>query len=508
MAVVAGVVFFILRALLALIPGVTDRMPVKKWAALGALIVTALYLVLSGAEVATQRSFIMIAIVLIGVILDRPVLTLRTVTIAAPVVLFLTPEAVVHPSFQMSFAATLALIAAYAYGQPLTRAGADSPLATRAALWGVNEIVSLLLASLIAGLATTPYAAYHFHRLAPYGVIANLLAMPVVSAWVMPMGILGVVAIPFGFDAFFWRQMGYGIEWMDTVALWVASLPGAFGRVTSFGTGPLLLATAGLLVIGLLKTPLRWSGAAFVLMALVLAARTPVPDVLVAADGRTFAVRSASGKLAFHRTGSDTFATREWLASDADGRDVNDKGLGDGIACSARLYRQARRWPRRVLCLRARRLRRGLPPRRHYRSDARCAAGLRCDCDRTQTMARAGGACALSRPQWQWLHHRISAALNYDRLGRRAPCTRRPTPAIRKRSAAPLHRRPHIPRRRVTPRLPPKICRPTIKLAAHSGRAQRQIRESITTSQADRAECRSHKPGLLIPLPASLEPRE
>jgi ComEC/Rec2-related protein len=112
MAVVAGIVFFILRALLALIPGITDRMPVKKWAAFGALIVTALYLVLSGAEVATQRSFIMIAIVLIGVVLDRPVLTLRTVTIAALVVLFLSPEAVVHPSFQTSFAATLALIAA------------------------------------------------------------------------------------------------------------------------------------------------------------------------------------------------------------------------------------------------------------------------------------------------------------------------------------------------------------------------------------------------------------
>jgi len=149
------------------------------------------------------------------------------------------------------------------------------------------------------------------------------------------MGILGVVAIPFGFDAFFWRQMGYGIEWMDTVALWVASLPGAFGRVTSFGTAPLLLATAGLLLIGLLKTPLRWSGAIFVVLAIVFAARTPVPDVLVAADGRTFAVRGANGKLAFHRTGSDTFATREWLAADADGRDVNDKGLGEGVACDA-----------------------------------------------------------------------------------------------------------------------------------------------------------------------------
>jgi competence protein ComEC len=333
MAVVAGVIFFVVRALLALIPGITDRMPVKKWAAIGALIVTALYLVLSGAEVATQRSFIMIAIVLLGVVLDRPVLTLRTVTIAALVVLLFSPEAVVHPSFQMSFAATLALIAAYAHGQPLRRAGADSPLAMRAALWGVTEIVSLLVASLVAGLATTPYAAYHFHRLAPYGVIANLLAMPVVSAWVMPMGILGVIAIPFGFDAFFWRQKGFGIEWMDTVALWVASLPGAFGRVTSFGTGPLLLATVGLLLIGLLKTPLRWGGAAFVVLAIIVAARTPVPDVLVAADGRTFAVRASNGRLAFHRTGSDTFATREWLAADADGRDVNDKGLSDGIDC-------------------------------------------------------------------------------------------------------------------------------------------------------------------------------
>jgi len=333
MAVVAGIVFFILRALLALIPGLADRTPIKKWAAFAALIVTAFYLVLSGAEVATQRSFIMIAIVLIAVMLDRPVLTLRSVTIAALLVLLVAPEAVVHPSFQMSFAATLALVAAYARGVPALRAGTDSSFGARAALWGVNEAVSLVVASLVAGLATTPYAAFHFHRLAPYGVLANLLAMPIVSAWVMPMGILGVVAIPFGFDAEFWRQMGYGIEWMDAVALWVASLPGAFGRVTAFGTGALLLATMGLLLIGLLKTPLRWSGAVFVVMAAAVAARTPLPDILVAADGRTFAVRGADGRLAFHHTSGDTFAMREWLAADADGREVTDRGLGEGITC-------------------------------------------------------------------------------------------------------------------------------------------------------------------------------
>ena len=109
MAVVAGLVFFVLRALFALMPAASGRYPIKKWAALAALAAAAFYLVLSGAEVATQRSFIMIAIVLVGVMVDRPAITLRTLTVAAILVLLLAPEAIVHPSFQMSFAATLAL---------------------------------------------------------------------------------------------------------------------------------------------------------------------------------------------------------------------------------------------------------------------------------------------------------------------------------------------------------------------------------------------------------------
>ncbi len=257
---------------------------------------------------------------------------MRTLTVAALIVLFFAPEAVVHPSFQMSFAATLALVAGYERGVVKVRAGPDSSFGARAALWGVNEIVGLTLASLLAGFATTPYAAYHFHRLAPYGVLANLLAMPVVSAWVMPMGILGVVAMPFGFDAECWRQMGYGIEWMDAVSLWVASLPGAYGRVTSFGTGPLLLATAALLTMGLLKTPLRWSGALLILVAVIWAARLPVPEVLIAEDGRTSRyVAPTAGRLPSQRRRH--LCHPEWLAADADGRDVKDRGLGQGIGC-------------------------------------------------------------------------------------------------------------------------------------------------------------------------------
>ncbi len=332
MAVVAGIVFFFIRAGLALFPSLASRHPIKKWAALGALVAAGFYLLLSGVEVAAQRSFIMIAIVLIGVMVDRTTLTFRTLSVAAIGVLLLAPQAVIHPSFQMSFAATLALIAAYQYGLPW-RASKDSSLGMRVALWGAREVFGLLLASLVAGFATTPYAAYHFHRLAPYGALANLLAMPVVSALVMPMGILGLLAMPFGFDAPFWRLMSGGIDWMNGVALWVASLPGAVGRLHAFGTGPLLVGTAGILLVCLLRTPLRWSGAALAVSASLWAVVAPQPDVLIASDGQSAAFRGSDGRLAILHNGRDTFAVKEWLAADADARAPKDSSLANGVRC-------------------------------------------------------------------------------------------------------------------------------------------------------------------------------
>ncbi len=334
MAVVAGIVFFVVRAGFALSPTLASRRPIKKWAAAGALVAAAFYLLLSGAEVATQRSFIMIAIVLIGVMVDRPAITFRTLSIAAICVLLLAPQAVVHPSFQMSFAATLALIAGYQYGLPW-RADADTSLSARAALWGGREVAGLILASLLAGLATTPYAAFHFHRVAPYGVLANLAAMPVVSVLVMPMGILGALAMPFGFDAVFWRLMGIGIDWMIAVVLWVAGLPGAVGQMPAFGTGPLLVGTAGLLLVCLLRSPLRWSGAVLIVGASLWALAAPRPDVLISADGQTAAIRNRDGRLSVLHSGRDTFAIREWLLADGDARTVKDAGLKAGVRCDA-----------------------------------------------------------------------------------------------------------------------------------------------------------------------------
>ena len=335
MAVVAGVVFFAVRALLALIPALTVSFPIKKWAAAAALAAAAFYLLLSGAEVATQRSFFMTAVVLIAIMVDRRAVTFRTLAVAAMVVLLIAPEALVHPSFQMSFAATLGLVALVQIGMPALFAAPDHSATARVALWGGREIAMLTLASLVAGLATMPYAAFHFHRITPYGVLANLMAMPVVSAVVMPAGLLGLASMPFGFDGFWWWVMELGINWMILVTQWVAALPGAVGRMAAFGAGPLSLATAGIILLGLLRSPLRWAGAGVLLLAVVWSLASPRPDLLIAADGHSVAVRGQDGRLQVMRSSKDSFLIREWLAADADPRTADDPALAQGVSCDA-----------------------------------------------------------------------------------------------------------------------------------------------------------------------------
>src|SRR6202012_3197425 len=305
MAVVADVVFFAVRALLALFPALTAAFPIKKWSAAACLLAAAFYLLLSGCDVATQRSFFMTAVVLIAVIVDRRAVTFRTLAVAALIVLILAPEALVHPSFQMSFAATLGLVALVQIGMPKLFATPDHSTTARIALWGGRELMVLTLASFVAGLATTPYAAFHFHRVTPYGVLANLAAMPVVSAVVMPAGMLGLLAAPFGLDGFFWWLMGVGIDWMIVVTQWVAALPGAVGRMAAFGIGPLILASCGLVLMGLLRTPLRWSGAGVLALAILWALAAPQPDILISGDGHNVAVRGKDGRLRLMRSAKD-----------------------------------------------------------------------------------------------------------------------------------------------------------------------------------------------------------
>ncbi len=241
MALVAGSVFWLIRALLALSPRLALTRPIKKWAAAGALAAATFYLTISGSNVATQRSYVMLAVILCAVMIDRRAITLRNVAIAALIVLILEPESLLTASFQMSFAATLALVAGYEAlrdraDRTLSLANlADRGLAGR--LWFSAH--GLFLTSLIAALATTPFAIYHFQRAAPLALLANLAAMPVVGLLVMPAALFAVILMPLGLESLALVPMSWGIDWFVRVGEVVAEWSAGLGRHSrGAGGGP------------------------------------------------------------------------------------------------------------------------------------------------------------------------------------------------------------------------------------------------------------------------------
>jgi competence protein ComEC len=309
MALVAGTVFFAVRIALALAPPLALRLPTKKLAALLALTGAFGYLLISGASAPAVRSFIMTAIMLLAVMVDRNPFSMRLVAFAALVLLLLQPESLVGASFQMSFAAVAALIAVYETGVA-KRPGAAQGLDRRLLLY----LAGCALTTLVASAATTPFSIYHFSRFSTYGIVANLIAVPLSAIWIMPLGMLGLLLIPFGLADFCFVLMAQGIEIIIAVAAYVAGLPGAALDVARPPLAALIATAAGGLWLCLWRTPWRRLGIAGIALGggLMLLARPP--DLLVDARGEIVAVRLADG-LAISPWKRDRWITDSWLLS-------------------------------------------------------------------------------------------------------------------------------------------------------------------------------------------------
>ena len=231
MSLVAGGVFWLMRAILAGFPLLAQSYPIKKWAAAGALLVGLAYMLLAGSDTATLRSYIMIAVVFFAVIADRPALSVRNLAVAALIILVITPEAAVSASFQMSFMAVMGLAGFYEYWSARRRhqdyyLKPRTPAVTLA--FAVGGIVfATVITTVIAGTLSSIPAAYHFGRVAPYGILANGLAIPIVSLVVMPMALAGVLLMPLGLEAWPLWLMGKGLDLVLAVSDWVAGLPGS-----------------------------------------------------------------------------------------------------------------------------------------------------------------------------------------------------------------------------------------------------------------------------------------
>ncbi len=316
MALVAGTIMMLMRGAFALFPDFSSRRPVKKYAAAAALFSIAAYLVVSGVVVAAERSFIMLAVMLIAVLFDRAALTMRNLAISAVAVLIVSPHEVVGPSFQMSFAATAALVGAYA-GWSDYRARKTTAPPPRRSLSGFLTRKLLLatgglaMTSIIAGSATAFFAIWHFQRVSPLSLFANLAIMPVVSVIVMPFAVFSALAMPFGADGPFLYVMGKGLTAMIALSAWFSERS-PIDAVGLISLQSVLLVTVALIIATMATTWLRLASLPFALAGLLTISETRAPDVLISEDARLVALSIGGGELAVSRARPNEFTVDNW----------------------------------------------------------------------------------------------------------------------------------------------------------------------------------------------------
>ncbi|MFY0679873.1 MAG: ComEC/Rec2 family competence protein [Thalassovita sp.] len=307
MGLVAGFVFAALRLVFAAVPLLGLRIPAKKVAAVGALVVAALYLVLSGRNVATERAFIMVAVFLIALVFDRRALSLRAVAVGAILVLVLRPESLLSPGFQMSFAATTGLVAVFE--------------ALRGFQWHkvgwLRGPLSLLVSSAVAGLATAPFGAAHFNQLAQLGLPANLLTVPLMGAVVMPAAVLAGLLMPFGGEAVPLWVMGQGLDWILAVAHWISQHPYATRMIASPAWYVLPILTFGALILILWQGRWRLVGILPGLVAFLLWGLADRPHLLIAENASLAGLTTPAGRAVSKPKGAG-FVAGIWLENDGD----------------------------------------------------------------------------------------------------------------------------------------------------------------------------------------------
>lgn len=345
MVLFAGSVFWAVRACLALSPYLALRYPIKKWAAVAALAGATFYLTISGAAIATQRAWIMISLMFVAVLLDRPALSMRNVMLAALVILLWRPESLIGAGFQMSFAAVIALIAFYE--SSIVRRWTMEPrgsgleaLPRRLLAYGLG----IALTSIVAGAATGAIAAFHFNRIAVYGLAGNMAAMPIVGIVVMPMALLSLLLMPFGLDAPALWAMGKGVEGMLIVAHEVASWQGADRMVPSAPLSVLVLIGLGGLWLALWRERWRYIGMVPVVIGLLLWRVASGPDIWIDRDAALFGVRTSDGRLALVSS-RPAYTAEQWLRHEGDPRSPGEAAKSDAISCDSLgcLYRESGR---------------------------------------------------------------------------------------------------------------------------------------------------------------------
>lgn len=309
MGLIGGLIFFAARLLLSLSPAIALQLPVKKIAAVMAIFGMAFYLALSGFSISALRAFIMAGLAFVAICVDRNAFSMRMVVLAAMIVLILLPESLLGPSFQMSFAAVFALIAVYeSWGRKFVRSSRQSGIVKKFRLY----LAGVVLTTIVASSATAPFAIYHFGQFPLYGLIGNLVAVPIMGLWIMPMVLLTLLAIPFGLEHMPLLIMGQGIEIVQHVSGAVADLPHSILWISNLPASGIFVASLSGLWFLLWKEKWRYLSVLGLVPVFLIHYLQPLPDIVISDSGNLLGYKDQAGRLNLTSGRKDRFARGKW----------------------------------------------------------------------------------------------------------------------------------------------------------------------------------------------------
>ncbi len=317
MALLSGIVLVSVRSFLAFFTIFSSHYSIKKFAAVFALIITAFYLILSGVTVSAQRSFLMIAVMLVAVLCNRSAVTMRNFSVAGLIILAISPHEILSPSFQMSFSATTALIAFFDWwNKKLSfriKKIRPSHIVGKAIYFAFLSIMSTCVSSFVAGTASGIYSVYHFSNLAFFSIISNALALPIISVLIIPFGLISALAMLLGLEWLPLQVMGFGIGLVTKIAYFISTAFPAFNS-GFMPSSALILFSIGLVGLTFSKTCIRFFFILFVLAGFYICLTRP-PIQLIIADDLKFVGLIDGGKLYTDRYYISKFTASIWKKS-------------------------------------------------------------------------------------------------------------------------------------------------------------------------------------------------
>ncbi|MTI09105.1 ComEC/Rec2 family competence protein [Curvivirga aplysinae] len=309
LGLIAVLVFGGIRLFLSFFSSIVLNINTKKIAAYCAIFICFGYMLLSGMTVPSQRAFLMISIAFIGVILDRNVISLRLVSFAAFVILILYPESILSASFQLSFAAVVGLVSVYetSYMKSLYTHFQQSYIKRL-----IGYSLFLCITTIVATLATAPLSTYHFGQIASYGIIGNLIAVPLMGLIVMPSALLAFVLMPFGLEIIGLYGMDFGLTIILKIASWVTQLDGAVIQIAQYDGIILAIIIFSCLWLCLWKSIIRFYAIPFSILMFLLFYQPLNKEILITSQERLFGVKLARAEAYIVTSGRYRFIKDRW----------------------------------------------------------------------------------------------------------------------------------------------------------------------------------------------------